>query len=134
MTAKEAAGALGVLAALATAAIVYDDVKGEPTKTEAEVKAGGDRVDFNVYAVKSEKPDEPHIYVVPLRDGGVAKLDQSPCLRRPAGVKVSDCSRPDGGDQGDENTGQPGQLVGPGCVRTACVVFAGEEPETGPVK
>lgn len=135
MNAKEAAAGLGVLAAIAAAAIVYDDVKDAPAKSEAEAKADGSRIEHNVYAVKSDK-GEPTIYVVPQKDGGVAKLAESPCARRPAGVKPEDCLRRDprdGGlvDFGDENTMQPGEWVGAGCVRTACVVFAGEEPETG---
>jgi hypothetical protein len=129
-----AAGA--VVAILAVASLItYDELKDEPDKTEVDAKAAGAKLEHNVYAVKSDK-GEPTLYVAPLADGGVVKLAQSPCARRPTGVKVSDCLMllPDGGtrDQGDENTMQPGTFTGAGCVRTACVVFAGEEPETGP--
>lgn len=138
MNPKEAAPIVAGLLALGAALYVYDDLKDAPAKTEAEAKADGTRIEYNVYAVKSSTPDEATIYVVPQKDGGVAKLAQSPCARRPTGVKASECLRrlPDGGtyDFGDENTMQPGEFVGPGCKRTACVVFAGEAPETGPVK
>ena len=137
MNTKEAVVALGALAVLATAALVYDDLKDAPAKTEAEAKVDGTRLEHNVYAVKDDKGGAT-LYVVPQKDGGFAKLAQSPCARRPTGVKASECLAllSDGGtrDQGDENTMQPGTFVGAGCVRTACVVFAGEEPETGAPK
>lgn len=46
------------------------------------------------------------------------------CAWRPKGAK--DCTKVDGGNPGDENTMQPGEFAGPGCVRKACVEVAGE--------
>lgn len=88
----------------------------------------------SVYRVALE--DGGKMYVTTLRDGGATRLDRSPCARRPTGVRADTCLRllADGGtvDFGDENTMQPGEWVGAGCVRTACVVLAGEAPEVGP--
>lgn len=128
----------GTLVAIAAAALIagvalYEGLKDAPTKTAAEAKADGAKLDYNVLATAV---DGVKVYVAPLADGGYVKLDKSPCARRPTGVKATDCLaiEVDGGtrDQGDENTMQAGWWVGGGCVPTACVVLAGEAPEVGP--
>ena len=52
------------------------------------------------------------------------RLVPNVCAWRPRGAK--DCTKVDGGNPGDENTMQPGEFAGPGCVRKACVEVAGE--------
>jgi len=123
----------GIGATLALAATVYVATR-EPSEDadHDDLRLRGEQIAYNVYRENDD-------YVVPLRDGGKARLTATPCARRPAGVRVSDCMLllgNDGGthDQGDENTMQPGTFTGPGCVPTACVVLAGEAPETGPVR
>jgi len=47
-----------------------------------------------------------------------------PCRKKP--TEGAACTTLDGGDPGILNTGQPGQLVGSGCVETPCSVIAGD--------
>ncbi len=110
-----------------------DVVPVNTTKT-ADLKDAGVKLDYLVFARTDDAGSK--VYVAELPDGGVFKLDVSPCARRPAGVKPSDCLalNPDGGthDQGDENTMQDGKWVGIGCVRTACGLVFGKTAEKGP--
>lgn len=122
--------AVGAVFAAGMGVVAYDTVKDAPQKTEAHARAAGVVLEYNVFPVTDEKTGTK-VYVAPLADGGFVKLDQSPCARRPEGVDPKTCTRRDGSDPGDENTMQSGTWTGVGCVRTACVIVAGEKPETG---
>jgi hypothetical protein len=65
---------------------------------------------------------------VPVDDAGFPVNAVSsvphPCAWKPTAGAT--CARADGGNPGVENTMQPGNWVGAGCVRKACVEFAGE--------
>jgi len=133
MTAKETAAAILAASGLALGiALVIPDTE----TNEADLRAAGVKLDYAVYAEDNEGV-KVYVAYVAESDGGTTlyKLDRSPCARRPAGVDSRDCLalESDGGtrDQGDENTMQDGDWIGVGCVRTACVVVAGREPETG---
>ncbi len=139
MTKSETLAALALGAALvgsiAIGVISKDEVvAGDETKVE-DLKAAGVKLEYAVFAAKDSQGAKVYAMNLPLADGGamVVKLDRSPCARRPEGVKPEECLMRtlDGGsrDQGDENTMQEGWWVGEGCVQTACVVGAGEEPE-----
>ncbi len=110
-----------------------DVVPVNTTKT-ADLKDAGVKLDYLVFA--RTDVDGGRAYVAVLADGGVFKLDVSPCARRPAGVLKSTCLALDidGGthDQGDENTMQDGKWTGLGCVRTACGLVFGKTAEKGP--
>ncbi len=134
---KETSGVAVILAIAAAAVsvagvVAYEEVKDAPAKTETELRAESVKLEANVFPVRDDKGGAT-IYVAKLSDGGVAKLDQSPCARKP--TPAADCKRvlPGGKtvDFGVDNTMEAGQWVGVGCVRTACVVVAGEAPEAG---
>ncbi len=142
MTKAQAAAALLAATAIVAGVVVSETigsdtvVSTDPQKYD-DLKAAGVKMDYAVYVAKDEKGGKIYAATVALSDGGTqtVKLDKSPCARRPAGVKPDLCLAldSDGGtrDQGDENTMQDGQWVGPGCVPTACVVVAGDKPESG---
>lgn len=131
MTPKEAAA---LLAAAAIAASIFVAAKEDPPPQDVkplatEIAKGTipsttvykvSRSDGGmVYASKYSKPDAGAVVIY---------LDESPCAWRP--IKGADCVRFDGGDPGDENTMQAGEWFGAGCIRKACVIFAGESEGT----
>lgn len=67
-------------------------------------------------------------FAVPVDDNGWPSFATTPvaltCAWKPVGG--SNCVRLDGGDPGNENTMQPGQFVGAGCVLKSCWEFAGD--------
>lgn len=131
MTAEEIARAVALAAVLALGVVGYVATKEDPEPSDVKPLAAelakGSIPAATVYRV--DRSDGGVVYASKYRgaDAGevVIYLDESPCAWRPR--DASDCTTADGGDPGDENTMQAGEWSGPGCVRKACVVVAGED-------
>lgn len=81
-----------------------------------------------VTAMRCPRPGGGFNWAVALDDAGTpmdAVVSKTfPCAWKPnAGAT---CTRLDGGNPGVQNTMQPGQWTGAGCVRKACVEIAGD--------
>lgn len=90
---------------------------------------GGSRYwQVEVTAMRCPRPSGGFNWSVAVNDAGIlldsAVTKQFPCAWKPnAGAA---CTKLDGGNPGVENTMQPGQWIGAGCVRKSCIEIAGD--------
>jgi hypothetical protein len=140
MSQKLTAAIVGTAALVLAVAIISNTV--DPAPSDVKTLAAGLAPPYAIF--KLARSDGGSVYAgVSTGDAGcttdpklgttcmtadvITYLDHSPCRKRPKGVKVSDCSKPDGGDSGDENVAQSGGLSGIGCVEVPCVVVYGDK-------
>lgn len=109
-----------------------DAVENVDDAEDAGRQGRGAVLKYNVYAAWLPDGGLVPLMDEDLPDGGIRKriFNRFPCAKRPTGTPARRCGAglPDGGlrDPGDENVMQPGVWVGPGCVRTACVIMSGD--------
>jgi hypothetical protein len=120
MDTKTAAGALAIVALVAAGVYLSESDLSKTATTDEKTLTATDAA--KTRAVKLS--DAGVAYVIADADGGVRLLAKAPCAWKPN--KTAACFTKDGGDPGVANTLQPGYWQGAGCVRKACVIFAGQ--------
>lgn len=134
MTPRLLLGASGVMIAAAVAAVVVsgaDDKAGteEAAYSGALIEVAADvKATSNTYAMSLDGGAKVAVQVA--TSGARTQRADFPCAWRARGTPAKSCglALKDGGllDVGEENTMRPGTWAGAGCLRKACVEYAGK--------